>query len=154
MALRGAPVGDPGSLGELTTRPGRRRPDEVRLISLADEVSAETMVRFLVCQPEAAGQVDTDRRDQHAVGPQLQPAVSGRAREVHTGTDKPAADAEAARSRQRQQSVQLRRLRVRRHAEYAPCALTIYLRDPGRLLRGVVLGGEVRDDPRYQRLEA
>src|SRR5262249_28223104 len=126
-------------------RPWQRPPppraygdSELLLPRLTHQIVAEARVAFLVCAPIAGCLVDAPGREQHAVRPQGDHAVAGRAREPLALRDEPRADADATCGRLDEQQAQLGHGRAALDHEHAPDALAVLLRDPAALARRIV----------------
>src|SRR3989442_6496899 len=81
---------------------------ELQLPGLAHQVLAEACMRLAVDELEARSLVDVAGGAEHAVSPERDLAVAGRARKLHAFIDQPRADAEPPRLRVPQEQAQPR----------------------------------------------
>src|SRR6266446_525292 len=80
-----------------------RGSSQLQVPGLAHQALAEARVRLAVDELEARSLVDAAGGGEHAVSPERDLAVAGRARKSYAFVDQPRADAEPARSRFHQQ---------------------------------------------------
>src|SRR4051812_16009637 len=103
---------------------------EVARPDLPDEVVAEAVVRLLLEELEAGGDVDAAGGDEHVVGPQHHALEVGGTGEVDAGGDELGAEAEPAGPRVDQQQSQLGGVGVALLAEHAAGTAAVDVSDP------------------------
>src|SRR5260221_8577037 len=134
-------------------RSAQSRDLEAHLPGLADKVLPEAVVTIFVDELEAGLFVEVPGGVQHAVRPEAQPLVAGRAAEGDALGDELLSDPEPPGFRLDQQETQLRDRRRLPDGEHATDVLTVPLRDPAPLARGVEMLDELPDDPGDEALE-
>lgn len=123
-------------------------------MDLTRQVHAETVVRFLVDELEAGGEVDTAGGHQWMVGPELDPLVAGPAGEVDALPYQARAEPVTPRGRVDEEDPQLRGRLVGTRTEHTAHPAAVQFGDPRGLPPRIAALREVGDDACYQRLEA